>query len=249
MIIALLKRRFWLWQNNIISTIAIILVLPIIIFIMIDLSLKNILTRSLTGIPFDRWVFPGLIYIVASFSMIPSIFRDFFDLRIHNKVLVNVALAPFSKNTIIFSYIIVAGLEAIFFSFIATLIYLGFMPLPLTILQIIFMAFCLILYLNILGNFILSISLIINSINNFILIILMVTLFIVFGNGFIIEFGFFPNIIGFILEWQPLAIPYKTFQLYLTNGIIEFTYIGFILILSWIWILFNSFILKRKLGQ
>ena len=77
----------------------------------------------------------------------------------------------------------------------------------------------------------------------------MILLLIIFGNGFIIEFGFFPNIIGLILQWQPLAIPYKTFQLYLTNGIIEFTYVASILFLSWSWMLFNSIILKRKLIQ
>ena len=220
MILALLKLRLWLWQNNIISSIGLLLILPIFIFSMTDLSLRNILTRSLTGIPFDRWVFPGLIYIIASFAIFPPLFRDFFDLRIHKKVLVNVALAPFNKRTMITSYIIVAGLEALLFSVIAIIIYLGFIPFPLTMLQLIFMIFCLILYLSLLGNLFISISLIINSITTFILIIFMILLLIIFGNGFIIEFGFFPNIIGFILQWQPLAIPYKTFQLYLTNGII-----------------------------
>jgi hypothetical protein len=216
---------------------------------MVNLSLKNILIRSLLGVPFDRWVFPGLIFIIASVGIFPILYRDFFDLIIHKKLLTNVALAPFNKRSLIFSYLVVAGTEAIFIGMISTLIYSGLIPFPFTIIQFLFLIFCLGIYLFLLANLFISISLAIDSVNTMILIIFMVFLLVIFGNGFLIEFGFFPQGIESILKWQPLSIPYQSLQLFLTNKIVDWTPISFSIGFGWAWMILNSFILKRRLVQ
>ena len=87
--------------------------MPVIIFMMVSLPMENILVRSLLGVSYDIWVLPGLIFIISSLVLFPLLHRDFFDLRIHNKVLGNIALAPYSKNMMIMSYLFVAGMEAL----------------------------------------------------------------------------------------------------------------------------------------
>ena len=249
MILALLKRRLWLWQNRLIPSLGLILILPVFIFTMVDLSLKNILIRSLSGVPFDRWVFPGLVFIIASIGLFPLLYRDFFDLRIHRKLLINVALAPYSKRTLITGYLVVAGIEAIIIGMVSTVIYSGLIPFPLTGLQFFFMIFCLGIYLLLLGNLFISIALIVDTVTTIIFIIFMVFLLVLFGNGFIIEFGFFPQAIEMILKWQPLSIPYQSLQLFLSNGIVDWTLISFSIVLGWGWMVLNSMILKGRLRQ
>jgi ABC-type uncharacterized transport system permease subunit len=100
-----------------------------------------------------------------------------------------------------------------------------------------------------LANLFISISLAIDSVNTMILIIFMVFLLVIFGNGFLIEFGFFPQGIESILKWQPLSIPYQSLQLFLTNKIVDWTPISFSIGFGWAWMIINSFILKRRLVQ
>ena len=125
MITAMINRRIWLWKNRLIPSAFLLLLFPIITFLMISLPLKNIIRFSLAGVPFDVWVFPGLMFIINSFILFPSIYREYFELRIHKKVLVNMSLTPHTKTTIILSSLIVSILEAffvvIFSTFVTTL--------------------------------------------------------------------------------------------------------------------------------
>ena len=104
---------------------------PIITFLMISLPLKNIIRFSLAGVPFDVWVFPGLLFIINSFILFPSIYREYFELRIHKKVLVNMSLTPHTKTTIILSSLIVSILEAFFVVIFSTFVYLSFISISL----------------------------------------------------------------------------------------------------------------------
>ena len=83
MIAALVKRRLWLWQNRLIPSVFILLLLPIFVFAMIGVPLKNVIQYSLSGMSYDIWVFPGLIFILGSLSLYPLLYREYFYLRIH----------------------------------------------------------------------------------------------------------------------------------------------------------------------
>ena len=63
MIYALLKRRLWLWQNRLILSMSFLFAIPILISVIILYPLKNIFVKSLSDIPFEQWVIPGLIFL------------------------------------------------------------------------------------------------------------------------------------------------------------------------------------------
>ena len=152
MIRALLIRRIWLWKNRILSGLILLFAFPLFVFVMINLSFRKILIRSISDIPFDEWVYPGMVFFVAAFAVFPIIYRDFFDLRIHRKVLVNIALSPYSKLKMISSYLCVSTIEALVLGITAMVVYAFIIPFPFTIIQLISMVFYLILFTIILGN-------------------------------------------------------------------------------------------------
>ena len=92
MIKAFLLRRLWLWKNRLIPSVFLFFFMPILLFIMISIPLKNIIRFSISGVPYDIWVFPGLIFIVGSLGLYPIIYREIFDLRVHRKVLFNILI-------------------------------------------------------------------------------------------------------------------------------------------------------------
>ena len=136
MITALIKRRFCLWQNRLIPSVFILLLLPIFVFAMIGVPLKNVLRYSLSGMSYDIWVFPGLIFILGSLSLYPLLYREFFDLRIHRKVLINIALTPHTKNKIVFASLVAACMEALVVASIGAIFYTGFIPIVLSLIHI-----------------------------------------------------------------------------------------------------------------
>ena len=249
MIVALLKRRLWLWKNRFLSGFFLVLIMPVIIFMMVSLPMENILVRSLLGVSYDIWVLPGLIFIISSLVLFPLLHRDFFDLRIHNKVLGNIALAPYSKNMMIMSYLFVAGMEALVAALISMVIYSGFISFPFSFSQFGFMVLCLLLYILILGNLFITVSLLTESITSHLFITFMIFIIILFGSGLIIEFRFFPRVVETVLIFQPLSIPFRTLQIFLSNGTVQWALIGLSLVLALAWILTNGFLLKYKLRQ
>jgi len=247
LIYALFMRRVWLWKNRLISSIGIIFILPVLVYILITSSLKNILGQSLSGIPYEIWVIPGLIFIISSLGLFPLLYRDFFDLRVHKKVIVNVALAPYEKRNLVGSYIFVAGLEAMIMGLISIFVFAGFTQISLGLMEIFVLFSCLGLYLFLLGNLFISIALIIDTVTTLFLITAMIFTLIFFGNGFIIEFGFFSAEMEAILKWQPISIPFQIFQNYYRSGLFDWKIFSGMFALSGLWVIANGSILKRRL--
>ena len=249
MISALLKRRLWLWKNRLIPSIFFYLILPIFIFVIISLPLKNIIRFSLAEIPYDIWVLPGLIFIVGSFSLYPLLYREYFELRIHRKVLVNIALAPYSKKYMIFSSLVISGLESIGMSVLGIIVYTTFTSISLSVSSTIFLFLCLVIYLFLLGNLYITISLLIDALTTMFLATSMIFVFILFGSGFLIEFSFFPVGIESFLKWLPLSIPFQIFHKFNATGLVDWLSLSILCVVIYLWIIFNSIILKRRLRQ
>ena len=249
MIPALIHRRIWLWKNRLLPSAFLFFMLPVFIFSMISLPLKNIIRFSLAGTPYDIWVFPGMIFIISSLSMFPIIYREFFELRIHGKVLINIALTPYGKRSIIFSYLVVAGLEAFVMIIFSTIVYASFIPITFNVPSIIFLIFCLAIYNLVLGNLYISLSLIIDTLTTMFLAIFILFLILLFGNGFLIEFSFFPLGLDSLMKMSPLSIPFQIYQKFYSTGIIDYMSISISIVLVYLWILLNSHILKIKLRQ
>ena len=249
MISALLKRRLWLWKNRLVPSIFFYLILPIFIFVIISLPLKNIIRFSLAEIPYDIWVLPGLIFIVGSFSLYPLLYREYFELRIHRKVLVNIALAPYSKKYMIFSSLVISGLESIGMSVLGIIVYTTFTSISLSVSSTIFLFLCLVIYLFLLGNLYITISLLIDALTTMFLATSMIFVFILFGSGFLIEFSFFPVGIESFLKWLPLSIPFQIFHKFNATGLVDWLSLSILCVVIYLWIMLNSIILKRRLRQ
>ena len=249
MISALLKRRLWLWKNRLVPSIFFYLILPIFIFVIISLPLKNIIRFSLAEIPYDIWVLPGLIFIVGSFSLYPLLYREYFELRIHRKVLVNIALGPYSKKYMIFSSLVISGLESIGMSVLGIIVYTTFTSISLSVSSTIFLFLCLVIYLFLLGNLYITISLLIDALTTMFLATSMIFVFILFGSGFLIEFSFFPVGIESFLKWLPLSIPFQIFHKFNATGLVDWLSLSILSIMIYLWIILNSIMLKRRLRQ
>ncbi len=249
MIKALIKRRLWLYKNRLVPSIFIFFLLPIFSFSMICLPLKNILRFSLSGTSYDIWAFSGLIFIIGSICLYPILYREYFELRVHRKVLINIALTPHSKKKIIFDSLITAIIESLLMIVISYSIFFIFIPISLTFTNTLFLLTCLIIYLFLLGNLYISLSLLIDALSIMLLMITMVFLYIIFGNGFLIEFPFFPSSIENILNLIPIALPFQVYQKFNEAGIIDWKTIFTLVLIITLWIFLNSYLLKHKLQQ
>ena len=89
---------------------------------------------------------------------------------------------------------------------VSFLIFCLFIPIKLTVIEILISIFLLIIYLYTLGNFIITVCLLSESITTFFFITIVILMIILFGNGFIIEFPFFPLVMEKILK-NSTAIP------------------------------------------
>ena len=90
MIKALFLRRYWLIRHRLMTTVSFIVLLPLLLHIAITMVMKNIVVESIDQVPYDVWVFPGIILLIASVSTFSLIYRDLFNLRIHNLSLIHI---------------------------------------------------------------------------------------------------------------------------------------------------------------
>lgn len=223
--------------------------MPILLFIMISIPFKNIIRYSISGVPYDIWVFPGLIFIVGSLGLFPIIYREIFDLRVHRKVLLNIALAPYSKSQLVFGNLCVSVLEALTMCIFSIFIYSSIVSIPLNFSNFLFLIFCLIIYLFLVGNIYILLSISIDAITSMILSSFSLILFIIFGNGFLIEFSFFPSFIESILKYSPISFSQQCYQRFTSTGYFDWMFVAIQIILIYILFLLNGFLLKRKLRQ
>ena len=225
------------------------LLLPILVFSMIGVPLKNIIQYSLSGIPFLIWALPGLIFIISSICLYAPLYREFFDFRIHRKVLVNIVLTPHSKSKVIFSNLVTASLESMMIGILSLFFYILIISVSFSLIHFIFLLVCLMIYLMLLGNLLISLSLLIDNLTIMTLAMFMVFVVVLFGNGFLIEFEFFPLVVESILEYQLLSLPFQSYQMFIATGALNLLTLGFLILVIYFWVILNGYILKQKLKQ
>ena len=216
---------------------------------MISIPLKNIIRYSISGVPYDIWVFSGLIFIIGSLGLYPIIYREIFDLRVHRKVLLNIALAPYSKSQLVFGNLCVAVLEALIMCLFSILIYSSIVSVSLNFLNFLFLIFCLVIYLLLVGNIYILLSISIDAITTMILSSFVLIFFMIFGNGFLIEFSFFPSFIESILKYSPISFSQQCYQRFTSTGYIDWMFIAIQIFIIYTLFVLNGFLLKRKLRQ
>ena len=105
------------------------------------------------------------------------------------------------------------------------------------------------LYTFLLGNLIITFSVLTDRISTYLSITISMFLFILFATGLLVEFDFYPKTVGTLLSYSPLSMILSDLR-----GILFFNHLewGPIIIsvaiaLGWTWM--NGYLLKHKLKQ
>ena len=126
----MLLRRVWLLGNNLTTSVVILFLFPLSIFIFTNLALRKVPSIGLYDIEFDVWIYPSMIFLVTGLCILPSIFRDVFDLRVHKKVISYLSLSPHSKRYMILSFSIVSVVESFIFGLVSIILFSTLIPYP-----------------------------------------------------------------------------------------------------------------------
>jgi len=242
-------RRIWLFRNNVISSLILSFVFPLTIFIFANLSFRNVLVISLYDIKFDTWIYPSMVLLVSGLSIIPSIFRDIFDLRIHKKVLTYLSLSPYSKRFIIFSFLVVALIEGIIMGLGSLLLFSFIIPYPFGLIETVALLVYSSIFILVFGNILITISILADKSATFLLSIVILFFFILLGSGLIIELPFFPSSVNYILSISPISMIVQAMQSYLFSGFINLSLTFFPILFTIVLFLINSVLLRNKLRQ
>ena len=244
-----MMRRIWLLGNNITSSLVLSFMLPLTVFIFTNLAFRNVLIMSLYDVKFDTWIYPSMVLFVSGLSIIPSIFRDIFDLRIHKKVLTYVSISPYSKRFIIFSFLMVALIEGIIMSLGSILLFSFIIPYPFGLIETIFLLVYSSIFILVFGNILITISILADKSATFLLSIVILFFFILLGSGLIIELPFFPPSVNYILSIFPISMTVQAMQSHLFSGFINWPLTFSSLLFSIGLLIFNSILLRNKLRQ
>ena len=230
-------------------TFSFMVILPLLLHISITMVMKNILVRSLDQIPYELWIFPGIILIIASMSTFSMIYRDLFDLRIHKKSFLPMTLAPYSKTQLILGFLITSIVETTVYVIVAMAVLTVFLPSPFDISTYFIILIFTFLYTFIVGNIIITFSVVTDRISIYLSILITMFLIILFGTGILVEFEFYPKTISVILSNFPLSMFLSSLREIIFFNRIDWFQIFIPIIVAIGWTLVNGYLLKRKLNQ
>ena len=249
MISTQLVRRFWIIKNRFFTTLGLILILPIFLNVIINLPFKRIVVNPLWNIPHEQWIYPGLTIIVVVMMMIPSVYRDLFELRIHKKLLPALALTPGSKSVYLYNFLLAVLIETMIYAILVMIINSILIVPGFGLLDYLIMIPFFILFLALGANILITLSLIVEKTTLYSLLMLMFFLFIVFASGTVIEFEYFPEIVGNVLRYLPTGQIMQSLRMALFSGVINWAilFIAFLTIILWTY--FNGLLFKMRLNK
>ena len=249
MISTLLIRRFWIIKNRLFSTLGLLLILPIFLNVVVNLPFKSLVVSPLVNIPHEQWIYPGLTIIAAVMMMIPSVYRDLFELRIHKKLLPSLALTPISKSLYLYSFLITVLIETAVYAILVMVVYSVLIVPGFGFLDYIIMFPFFLLFIALGANILITLSLIVDKTTIYNLLMLMFFLFIVFASGTVIEFEYFPEVIGNILRYLPTGQIMQSLRMALFSGVINWLIVLGVLVTIILWAYLNGIIFKKRLTK
>ena len=249
MISILLIRRFWIIKNRLFSTLGLLLILPIFLNVVVNLPFKRLVVNPLWNIPHEQWIYPGLTIIVVVMMMIPSVYRDLFDLRIHKKLLPTLALTPISKSLYLYCFLITILIETIVYTILIMVVYSVLIVPGFGVTDYLIMFPFFLLFIALGGNILITLSLIVDKTTIYNLLMLMFFLFIVFASGTVIEFEYFPEIIGNVLRYLPTGQIMQSLRMALFSGVVNWLILLSVLTTIFIWTFLNGKLFKKRLNK
>ena len=249
MISTLLIRRFWIIKNRLFTTLGLLLILPIFINVVINLPFKRLVVNPLWNIPHEQWIYPGLTIIVIIMMMIPSVHRDLFDLRINKKLLPTLTLTPISKSMYLYSFLITIIIETVVYTILVMVVYSILIVPGFAVFDYLIMFPFFLLFIALGANILITLSLIVDKTTLYNLLMLMFFLFIVFASGTVIEFEYFPEIIGNVLRYLPTGQIMQSLRMALFSGVINWLIVLSALVTIIMWGYLNGIIFKKRLTK
>ena len=236
-------------MNHLTSSVILSFILPIIVFIFTNLAFRNILVNSVYDINFDVRIYPSMIFLVSSLCIIPSIFRDLFDLRIHKKVLTYLSISPWTKQSLISSVLVVSLVEAFSIALFSLILYSFIIPHPFSFTETIALLIYLFIFILMFGNMLITISILSDKSATFLLSLMILFFFTLFGSGLIIELNFFPSSISYLLSIFPISMIVSSMHSYLYSGFINWSLTLISIMMSIGILILNSILIRNKLRQ
>ena len=249
MISTLVIRRYWIIKNRLFITLGLLLILPVFLNIVINLPFKRLVVNPLWNIPHEQWIYPGLTIIVVVMMMIPSVYRDLFDLRIHKKLLPALALTPISKVLYLYNFLFTILIETIVYTILVMIVYSILIVPGFSILDYLIMFPFIILFIALGANILITLSLIVDKTTLYNLLMLMFFIFIVFASGTVIEFEYYPEVIGNILRYLPTGQIMQSLRMTLFSGVINWLILLSALVTIILWAYFNGVLFKKRLTK
>ena len=225
------------------------MLLPIVLYFLVVSPFSKIFMNQNDSISFEEWVFPGMLILIGIVPIIPILYRDLFDYRIHKKAILSMTLAPISKLKLLSGFLTSAILESLFFVCVGSAMYsmltgIVFAPVDYGII----LGF--ILVINVLaGCFVTTVALLTARVFSFFFVLIVFLLYLMFGTGMIFSIDFFPENFGMILKYVPFGMLIQQLQQTLFYGEFHWLSIAVLVLLIVPWIYVNSELLRRKLNQ
>jgi len=190
-----------------------------------------------------------MVFLVSGFSIIPSIFRDLFDLRIHKKVLTYLSLTPFSKRFLISSFLVVSLAEGMIMGLLSLLIYSFIIPYPFSLVDTLALIFYLSIFILLLANIFITVSILSDKSATIFASIFIIIFFILFGSGLVIALPFYPTTLNNILSILPNVMIVNAMQSFIFSGFINWDITLIPIVVSLFLLIINSILLRKKLRQ
>ena len=249
MIRALLLRRAWLLGNNLTTSVVILFLFPLSIFIFTNLALRSVPSIGLYDIEFDIWIYPSMIFLVTGLCILPSIFRDVFDLRVHKKVLSYLSLSPHSKPYLILSFSILSVVESLIFGLVSIILFSALVTYPFGFIKTIGFIFYFSIYIFLLSNVFITIAILSDKLSTMLISVFAFIFFLLFGSGLIVGPSFYPTSLENLLSLLPLAMVIEAMQSYLFSGFINWIFTVIPFLTSLLLLSLNSILIRNKLRQ
>tara|TARA_B100000287_G_C20611488_1_gene772235 strand:+ start:535 stop:966 length:432 start_codon:yes stop_codon:yes gene_type:complete len=143
----------------------------------------------------------------------------------------------------------VSLIEAVFMAVFSFIIYSFILPYPFSFTETIALLIYLLIFVFVFGNILITITILSDKSATFLLSLLILLFFTLFGSGLIINLNFYPSSISYILSISPIAMIVSAMQSYLYSGFVNLTLTFLPIIISVIIILMNSILIRNKLRQ
>ena len=129
------------------------------------------------------------------------------------------------------------------------LIYTALLAPGFGLLEYLIMFPFILLFIALIINLLVTISLLVNKTSLYNILIITELIFIIFASGLIIEFEYFPQIIGDILRYLPTGQIMQSMRMALFSDVSNWLIISLIILTILIWTYINGIIFNNRLQK